>query len=295
MAGDSITTTAERRGLVQPTSFDPPADPSSALALAPAWSASGLRAGSGLGRYTNAQPGVLRSMYAAQPVGQQAQQVSGYQAPALRSIADRVAQYQQQAAAAAAAAAAQQAAAAQSQPGANDSGDSSGVSGGFGDGVGSGQSVGSAIASELGIDSAMEGGKLGFSLGGLPGAVVGGLLGLAQTSDPTNPSSVNAVNGLDAANPAVSTAPVSYAVITDQGIGTGGDGGLTSSEGLGNAGLSATEGFGGFGVSVGEGFGGGLSDGFGNGHADGFGLGAVGESSESFGGSEGGDGGEGGK
>ena len=106
--------------------------------------------------------------------------------------------------------------------------------------VGSGQSIGSTIGNALGVTSPAQGAMNGFSIGGIPGAVIGGLIGMAVQSDPTNPSSVNAVNGLDAQSDAATAAAAAAAAdaanaatadadaAADSGIGGDADGGSTS-------------------------------------------------------------------
>ena len=219
------------------------------------WSPAGLQAGSGLNRYTNMQPGGMPAPMRPDPV-----QMQQYAPPALRSLADSLAQYKAQAAAAAAPLVAQ----APMQPGgSSSSSSSSSVSSpgfqqqsdnGFSSGVGSGESLGSQIGNMLGITGIGDGAKAGFVIGGPLGGLLGGLLGNSVASDPTNPYGVNAVNGADAG----------FSMVSDGPGWSGNDGGLSG------AGLSGVEGFGGMGVTTGEGLGGGLSAGMGGGLLGGF-------------------------
>lgn len=219
------------------------------------WSPAGLQAGSGLNRYTNMQPGGMPAPMRPDPV-----QMQQYAPPALRSLADSLAQYKAQAAAAAAPLVAQ----APMQPGGySSSSSSSSVSSpgfqqqsdnGFSSGVGSGESLGSQIGNMLGITGIGDGAKAGFVIGGPLGGLLGGLLGNSVASDPTNPYGVNAVNGADAG----------FSMTSDGPGWSGSDGGLSG------AGLSGVEGFGGMGVPTGEGLGGGLAAGMGGGLLGGF-------------------------
>ena len=219
------------------------------------WSPAGLQAGSGLNRYTNMQPGGMPAPMRPDPV-----QMQQYAPPALRSLADSLAQYKAQAAAAAAPLVAQ----APMQPGGSSSSSSSSSVGspgfqqqsdnGFSSGVGSGESLGSQIGNMLGITGIGDGAKAGFVIGGPLGGLLGGLLGNSVASDPTNPYGVNAVNGADAG----------FSMVSDGPGWSGNDGGLSG------AGLSGVEGFGGMGVTTGEGLGGGLSAGMGGGLLGGF-------------------------
>ena len=304
-------------------------DPNSVIAQAPAWSASGLRAGSGLNRYTNFQPGSLRSMYGSATPAASIQNGAAavYQSPALRSVRDRLGTYQQQAAAAQAAKQATlTASATPTRPEDHGGAGSAGGSGGYSsDGGDSGQSFGSALAGELGIGDAKDGAMSGYAIGGLPGAVIGGLLGHSQAIDPTNPRGVNATNGMDQAdNVAVAVAPTppSFATITDDGISEQTSPGIESMSGFqraiynaklaqaalmgtapgmggggigyGDAGFSAVDGYGGFGIGYGQGFGGLGDTGYGGfGGYGGLGLGGFGGFGlGGFGGGYGGDGGE---
>lgn len=215
------------------------------------WSPAGLQAGSGLNRYTNMQPGSVR-----QPSGPVMGPVMGaapspaqqYQPPAMRSLADSLAQYRAQAQA-------QQPApviaAAPIQYGSMSPGSSSSsqpqASGDGGDGwsngVDSGESIGSQIGNALGITGIGDGAMSGYSIGGPLGAILGGLLGNSVAEDPTNPLGVNAVNGADAG----------FSMVSDGPGWSGNDGGLA------DAGLTGVEGFAGMGVPTGEGLGGGLA------------------------------------
>ena len=219
------------------------------------WSPAGLQAGSGLNRYTNMQPGGMPAPMRPDPV-----QMQQYAPPALRSLADSLAQYKAQAAAAAAPLVAQ----APMQPGGSSSSSSSSSVGspgfqqqsdnGFSSGVGSGESLGSQIGNMLGITGIGDGAKAGFVIGGPLGGLLGGLLGNSVASDPTNPYGVNAVNGADAG----------FSMVSDGPGWSGNDGGLSG------AGLSGVEGFGGMGVTTGEGLGGGQAAGMGGGLLGGF-------------------------
>lgn len=218
------------------------------------WSPAGLQAGSGLNRYTNMQPGGMQQPMRPDPV-----QMQQYQPPAMRSLADSLAQYKAQATAAAAppppiGTPAQSGGSSSSSSSASQAQSSDSVGSYDANGVGSGESIGSQLGNALGITGAIDGIKLGFTIAGPWGALLGGLLGNSVANAPTNPYGVNAVNGSDAG----------FSMASDGPGWSGNDGGLSG------AGLSGVEGFGGMGVTTGEGLGGGLSAGMGGGLLGGF-------------------------
>ena len=206
------------------------------------WSPAGLQAGSGLNRYTNMQPGGMPAPMRPDPV-----QMQQYAPPAMRSLADSLAQYKAQAAAAAAPPPLV------GTPGVLPSeqiwqgsggssvdhsgvggGGTSGADGGAGDGAG-GFDLGSfdlgSFASAIGADTAMSGARLG-SLFGPIGTLAGGLLGYYTQQG--NESARVANNNAD----------------------------MNTRAGLSNAEVSATPGLGGMGVSIGPGLGATLDGGF---------------------------------
>ena len=192
------------------------------------WSPAGLQAGSGLNRYTNMQPGGMQQPMRPDPV-----QMQQYQPPAMRSLADSLAQYKAPAAAAAA-----------PPPLVGTPGflpseqiwQGSGGSSVDHSGVGAGGfDLGSfdlgSFASAIGADTAMSGARLG-SLFGPIGTLAGGLLGYYTQQG--NESARVANNNAD----------------------------MNTRAGLSNAEVSATPGLGGMGVSIGPGLGATLDGGF---------------------------------
>lgn len=199
------------------------------------WSPAGLQAGSGLNRYTNMQPGGMPAPMRPDPV-----QMQQYAPPALRSLADSLAQYKAAAAPPPLVGTPGFLPSEQIWQGSGGSSvDHSGVGGGAGDGAG-GFDLGSfdlgsfdlgSIASAIGADTAMSGARLG-SLFGPIGTLAGGLLGYYTQQG--NESARVANNNAD----------------------------MNTRAGLSNAEVSATPGLGGMGVSIGPGLGATLDGGF---------------------------------
>lgn len=219
------------------------------------WSPAGLQAGSGLNRYTNMQPGGMPAPMRPDPV-----QMQQYAPPALRSLADSLAQYKAPAAAAAAPPPLvgtpgflpseqiwQGSGGSSVDHSGVGGGGTSGADGGAGDGAGS-FDLGS-FASAIGADTAMSGARLG-SLFGPIGTLAGGLLGYYTQQG--NESARVANNNAD----------------------------MNTRAGLSNAEVSATPGLGGMGVSIGPGLGatldGGFAGGLGGGLSAGMGGGLLG-------------------
>ena len=235
---------------------------------ATAWTPAGLRAGSGLNRYTLGLPGLLADhAQAAQPTPpSQAQQ---YAPVALPSMASLLAKYK----------AAQQAAAAPA-PSASAAPMNPADSGGPGDGIGEADDGISSSVSPGGFGlSPSQGASTGMSVAGPIGAAIG--FGLGSISQ-----------GMDAAQAETAAAAAGIASGMDGGIGADGLGGSVGGfgGGMGLGGMSSAAGSMGLGTGMGNeggfGFGGlsGMSEGIGESEGSGEG----GESGEGGGWAKGG-------